>query len=387
VAAVRIGIAGCGIAGAAVAAMLAEQGHVVTVFEQAQRCGPVGAGILLQPAGQEILRGLGFLDGIASSSSRIERLHARHRGGRTLVDLRYGRLREGCHGLGVHRGALFEALLARCRAAGVRIREGARADAYGTDGRSASLLADGDRLGGPFDLVVAADGSRSRLAEGSGLIRSTIEYGDAAMWTVGPWAGDASVLQQIVGRDGRLVGILPVGGGRASFFWGTAPGEPERIRARGFDAWRADVAAFCPEAAGIVAPLNSLDEVTFASYRSVRLRAVTDGRVAFIGDAAHAMSPHLGQGTSLALEDAAALAGALSTTADVPDAMRAYEAARRRTTAFYSRLTATLTPFFQTRSRALQLGRDLALPVMPRVPIVGREMLRTLAGEKRGWLG
>ena len=383
----QVGIAGCGIAGATVAALLAEQGHGVTVFEQAARCGPVGAGILLQPAGQGVLRGLGLLDGIARSSARIERLHARHRGGGTLVDLRYGRLREGCHGLGVHRGALFEALLARCRAAGVRIREGARADAYGTDGRSASLLAGGEALDGAFDLVIAADGSRSRLAASSGLIRSTIEYGDAAMWTVGPWSGDASVLQQIVGRTGRLVGILPIGGGRASFFWGTAPGEPERLRARGLDAWRAEVEAFCAEAAGIVAPLTSLDEVTLATYRSVRLRAVTDGRVAFIGDAAHAMSPHLGQGTSLALEDAVALADALASKATIPDALAAYEAARRRTTAFYSRLTASLTPFFQTRSRALQLGRDLALPMMPRVPIVGREMLRTLAGEKRGWLG
>lgn len=381
----RIGIAGCGIAGATTASLLAERGHDVTVFERAPVCGPVGAGILLQPAGQAVLEELGLLGDLAARSARIELLHAHHRSGRTLVRLEYGRLRRGCAGLGVHRGALFELLRGRFEGAGVEVREGCPVGGYRHMGQQVALEGEDGAALGVFDLVVAADGSRSRLAAASGLVRSAHEYLHAAMWTVGPWSGEGERLRQIVDGSGRLVGVLPVGGGQASFFWGTTPGEPARIRAAGLDAWRDEVAAYHPPAAEIVQPLVSLDQVTFASYRSVRLRAPFDGRVVFVGDAAHAMSPHLGQGTGLALEDALALDRALATTDDVPRALQRFAAARRSTTAYTWRLTAALTPFFQTRSRALRLGRDLALPLMPRVPWVGRQMLRTLAGEKRGW--
>lgn len=383
----RVAVAGFGIAGSAAASLLAELGHRVTAFEQADACGPVGAGVLLQPLGQAVLEELGCLDAVASRSAWIDRFHAQHATGGTLVQLSYPRLRPGCHGLGVHRGTLFEVLRDRCEVHGVELREGSAVASCDLEGDVVRLSGDDGASIGTFDLVVAADGSRSRLAASSGLLTSVKDYAEAAMWTVGPWSSETARLRQVVGRSGRLVGILPIGEGRASFFWGTAPGEFERIRSDGLAAWRDQVLAFCPDAAEIVAPLTSLDEVTFSTYRSTRMRSVVKGRVAFIGDAAHAMSPHLGQGTGLALADALGLARALEREADISAALARHAAARRSTIRYYSRLTAALTPFFQTSNRLLQLGRDLCLPVLPHVPFVSRQMLRTLAGEKRGWLG
>lgn len=62
----------------------------------------MGAGILLQPAGQQVLRDLDLLGDVATASARIEALHARHHpGAGTLVRLRYDRLRDGCLALPV----------------------------------------------------------------------------------------------------------------------------------------------------------------------------------------------------------------------------------------------------------------------------------------------
>ena len=66
----KIAIAGGGIAGTAAAALLARQGHTVTLFEQAVHCGPVGAGIMIQPVGQWVLQQLGLYEQIAADCIR-----------------------------------------------------------------------------------------------------------------------------------------------------------------------------------------------------------------------------------------------------------------------------------------------------------------------------
>src|SRR5204863_331163 len=72
----RIGVVGCGVAGAAAAFLLAEAGHDVTLFERAEEVGPVGAGVLLQPSGQMVLDRLGLLEIVTRCAEPIERLRA-----------------------------------------------------------------------------------------------------------------------------------------------------------------------------------------------------------------------------------------------------------------------------------------------------------------------
>jgi 2-polyprenyl-6-methoxyphenol hydroxylase-like FAD-dependent oxidoreductase len=106
-----------------------------------------------------------------------------------------------------------------------------------------------------------------------------------------------------------------------------------------------------------------------------------------IGDAAHATSPHLGQGANLALEDAECLAQCLAHTSDINLAFAKFHRIRSRKTRFYRQLTAVLSPFFQSDSTWRSPLRNLVLPMMPSFPVVGRQMLHTLSGQKRGWLG
>ncbi|MFK7817266.1 MAG: FAD-dependent oxidoreductase [Planctomycetaceae bacterium] len=381
----KIGIVGGGIAGTAAAWQFAQNGHDVTLFEQAAKCGPVGAGILLQPSGQRVLARLGILDEVISGSSRINALHAQHRSGRELVHLEYRKLRDTLFGLGVLRGHVFSILLERCKASGVTIVEGRRVTSYKESSTSLELLAEDGQRCGEFDIVVAADGSRSALREASGLIRSVTEYPEAALWMTGPWHGDQHRLLQLVDKTGRLVGILPLGQNRCSYFWGITRPEYNDLRERGLDEWKDQARAFYEPASEILDQIHSFDDMTFATYRNVRMRRVVSQRMAFIGDAAHATSPHLGQGANLALEDAECLANAIGTGCDHEAAFAAYEASRKGTVRYYTTLTGYLTPFFQTTNRIQQALRNVALPIMPRLPFVGGQMVLTMAGLKRGW--
>ena len=104
-----------------------------------------------------------------------------------------------------------------------------------------------------------------------------------------------------------------------------------------------------------------------------------------IGDAGHAMSPHLGQGANLALVDAQVLADCL---AELPlkKALAAYSRRRRDNINFYLLATRGLTPFYQSKFTALAWPRDLAFPLVSKIPWVHDRMISTLVGAETGLL-
>src|SRR5262245_38297530 len=73
----RVGVVGFGVSGATTAYLLARDGHRVTLVERATEVGPIGAGVLLQCSGQEVLRHLGVLDHVLAHAAPIEELYAR----------------------------------------------------------------------------------------------------------------------------------------------------------------------------------------------------------------------------------------------------------------------------------------------------------------------
>jgi 2-polyprenyl-6-methoxyphenol hydroxylase-like FAD-dependent oxidoreductase len=119
-----IAIVGGGTAGLATACLLARSRYRVTVFERFENPMPVGAGILVQPTGMAVLASMGLLDAVAARASRIERMDGRTLSGRRIMDIRYADAGTGCHGLGVHRGNLFQVLHDAAFHAGVEFRLG-----------------------------------------------------------------------------------------------------------------------------------------------------------------------------------------------------------------------------------------------------------------------
>jgi 2-polyprenyl-6-methoxyphenol hydroxylase-like FAD-dependent oxidoreductase len=187
-----------------------------------------------------------------------------------------------------------------------------------------------------------------------------------------------------------MFGLLPTGrapGGDdlvVSVFWSIRADRVAAFRERGLAAWRAEAVALDPRTEPILDQIRSIDQLAFTQYRDVRMRRWHGERIVFIGDAAHATSPQLGQGANLALWDAMCLDEALADRSDVSAALAAYTAMRRRHLNYYQLATRALTPLFQSDSHVLGWLRDLAFPMSRWFPPLRRRMVRTMAGLDRG---
>ncbi|HMG52953.1 MAG TPA: NAD(P)/FAD-dependent oxidoreductase [Kofleriaceae bacterium] len=396
-----IAVVGAGTAGAATAILLARAGHAIALFERVALPGPVGAGITLQPTGQAVLARLGLLDAIAARATRIDGLLCRRPDGRAVIDLRYAEIDPALHGYGLHRGVLFEALLAAARAEPrIALHCGVAIDATEAAGDGRWLIAADATRHGPFDLVVAADGSLSELHASAGVPVRARPYPWGALWFVAVDPGQALTADrqvvQVVDGPRRMFGLLPTGraprGSRAgddlvvSVFWSIRADRVAALRARGLAAWRAEALALNPASAPILDQIADIGQLTFTQYRDVRMRRWHGERIAFVGDAAHATSPQLGQGANLALWDAMCFADALADHRELAAALAGYTAARRRHLSYYQLATRALTPWFQSDSRALGVVRDIVFPVAQWFAPLRRRMVRTMAGLDRGIL-
>jgi 2-polyprenyl-6-methoxyphenol hydroxylase-like FAD-dependent oxidoreductase len=394
---VRIAIVGVGTAGAASALFLCRAGHDVTVFERVPDPRPVGAGIMMQPSGLLVLERLGLAGPILAHGARVDRLRCTTVSGRQLLDLAYEELGQGLHGVGLHRGVLFETLLEAVRSSPVLLECGVSiARATGAAGSRVHLVDDGGRRHGPFDLVLACDGARSRVRDSSPFLSKRVTpYPWGAMWFIGRDCDGAHTgeLRQVVRGARRMVGMLPTGFGPGdareplvSLFFSVRADRVEALREEGLGAWKREVLAVAPSAEGLLDQLHGFDELTFAPYFDVVLPRLHAPRVAILGDAAHATSPQLGQGCNLALCDAAALADALAATASIDDALVHYTAARHAHLAYYQLVTRWLTPFFQSDVWLAGALRDAFFPIAGSIPFARREMVRSMAGTKTGFL-
>lgn len=378
--------------------MLARAGVDVTLFERVPSPGPVGAGILLQPSGMAVLHALGVLDEIRRCADVIARLHGMtpsrgDRPGRVVLDLAYEDLKPGLCGLGVQRGLLFTVLKNAAERAGVRIVTGVEIVGVRREAEAPVAVDQHGVEHGPFDVLVFADGSRCRIRESLGLVRTARTYEYGAIWFVGDDDERAfpGVLSQVYRGTGVMLGFLPSGRlsehapRRVSLFWSLRVADEPRFRAGGIEAFKRAVLDLEPRAARMLEQLQSPEQLLMAAYHGVVLTSPVCGRVAFIGDAAHAMSPQLGQGANLALLDAAALASRLLHDSDRLDHRLArYVADRRGSTWYYQFASRSLTPIFQSDQEWLAPIRDRLMGPMCRFGPTKREMLLSLAGVKRG---
>ncbi|HVI58412.1 MAG TPA: NAD(P)/FAD-dependent oxidoreductase [Luteimonas sp.] len=388
----HIAIVGYGTAGQAAAVLLSRDGHRVEVFEQAARPGPVGAGFLLQPSGLQVLWRMGLLDAALAHGAPVRRLYGETPEARAVMDMRYAGLDGRLFGLGMQRGALF-ALLAQAWPGFGSMHVDSRIEAIDDDGRRVRDAR--GRSHGPFDLVIAADGAASRLrghVAARGLDRP---YPWGALWCLLPrarWPWRDELRQRYVAAR-RMIGMLPVGTRpgddtpRLSFFWSLPTADFERWQSRGLDAWREEVRGIWPEAEACLDGVQASVQLARASYRDAAPDRWHRGRVLLLGDAAHAMSPQLGQGVNMALLDALSLRDVLRAEDDVAVALARHERERRRHVRIYHFWSRWLTPLFQSERDFAAKLRDIAFLPLGRLPGGRGHMLRVLSGTQVGAFG
>lgn len=382
----RIGIIGCGMAGQAAAIGLARDGHAVTVFERFDAARPVGAGLLLQPSGLQVLERLGAREEAERWGARIQELDGRTPRGRRVLDLNYGKL----HGLGIHRAALFNLLHERMTTSGAKLRLGFEVVRIETPASPVLVAKDGAREG-PFDLVLDCAGAHDQTRDSLGMRFKAPVYPWGALWCAVPdregiWTAR---LRQTYDGAHTMMGVLPIGrapgveGPHVAWFWSLPLAEFESQKAAGLAMLKRRALAVWPAIGSILDEITSFDQLALASYRDVVMRPWSDGRVLVLGDAAHGTSPQLGQGANLALIDAVTIAHCVRKTGDAGRAIALYERMRRGHIAYYQLTSRALTPAFQSHSRVMAWLRDTFLVAARFVPIGGYVTRTTLSGVRK----
>lgn len=336
----HVAIVGAGIGGLTAALALSARGWAVTLFERRTGFEEAGAGIQLSPNASRVLIQLGLGPALRRAASEPSRVAIRaSRSGAAIGEIALGavmRERFGAPYLVIHRRDLQRILLDGVRSqSAIRILLGRRVTAIAevAGGVGLTLERGGGAEAGRFDVAVGADGVWSTVRGAMGDARAPVYRGyvawratipiaaappELAAVETGLWLGARSHVVHYPLDGGRLLNIVafeqraePVEG------W-SAPGDP--------DALQRVFAGVAPPLAGL---LRQPRDWQLWSLFDLPAKRMARGRIALLGDAAHPVLPFLAQGGALAIEDAAALALALSDAdAVIPAALRRYAAER-----------------------------------------------------------
>lgn len=385
-----IAIAGCGIGGLAAALALHAQGHQVTLYERFDEPQPLGSGLMIQPSGLAVLDALGLGRPIVASGAPVRGLLGLNTEGEAVLEADYACLPyASSFGLGIHRASLFGSLYEAVQRAGIAIRTGFAVRQVVSQSSGIVLVSQGNEHSPTHDLVIDALGLHSTLVP---QVESYLPYG--ALWATVDWpegAGfDPGLLEQRYERSLRMVGLLPVGLGKAAFFWSLKADEIDHWRARGLESWWDEVCTLWPQCAVLRPQIASTEQLVFARYAHRSSPSGTNPRLLHIGDAWHAASPQLGQGANMALLDAWAVARALSTADAMQDLQPHFLKMRARHVRLYQWLTWAFTSPFQSDAAWPAMLRDLLLAPASRIPPgpqMKAQLVAGLAGNPLAKLG
>jgi salicylate hydroxylase len=330
----KIAIVGAGYGGAAAAKALSLLGADVTVYEQAPALGEVGAGIGLRPATMARFRQWGIFDAIAKVSSPSDYFEILTGTGEPIMKDTWPEAGEEKQTYLIHRGDFIAALTGVLPEGMVQLDHKLEKIEDKGD-RTVLTFANGKTV--EADLVVGADGIRSTVRKqlfsekepvfsGEHAYRAVISMDDAQ----GMVSDDN--LRMYIGR-GTKVYLLPLRHRNQLSFDITAL-NPD-------SAW---APAISPD--DMVATVAGFDERIVEITRGLDLKAVTirsvwdidpvdnwhTDSVVIMGDAAHSMLHHQGQGANSAIEDAGALADALAEARSVKKALALFQATRKPVT-------------------------------------------------------
>ena len=331
----QVSIIGGGIGGLFAANALRAHDIAVSVYEQAPALGEIGAGVFLTPNSVRHLRRLGLEQAVEKFGARVGPASKYYRqDGSVIAPVRVTDSNGWNATFGMHRADLVT-LLSEALPEGV-VNTGHKCVDFAQSSHGARVTFENGAVA-DADVVIAADGIHSALRPFVYPPSKPVFSGSVAYRGVVPrkrlphWADD--VWQMWLGKGKHFL-TFPLRRGELINFVGFVPadqemkeswsavGDPDALRAE-FSTWHARLQE-------LLAVIDST--FRWALYDRDPLQTWTVGRLTLLGDAAHPMLPHLGQGANQSIEDGMALATVLSRvgSADLSAALVAYEKIRRK---------------------------------------------------------
>jgi 2-polyprenyl-6-methoxyphenol hydroxylase-like FAD-dependent oxidoreductase len=349
-------VVGGGIGGLTAALALHRAGIGVTVFERAPAFTEVGAGMSLWPNATRVLQSLGVLEQVVARGEPVTQFNLQRPDGQLISAISMTGFPTPA--LCIHRADLHRALRQQLPAGCLEANQRLEAFTQGPDGVTARFAGG---LEANADGLIGADGINS-------VIRSQLHgAGESIYRGYCIWRGIAPEISGAVRGHisetwgpGRRFGILPMGQGRICWY-ATRNGLPSQLDAP--EGRKAEVQALFKNwhdpISALIEATHPGDIVKNDARDRKPLRHWGDGRVTLLGDAAHPITPNVGQGACMAIEDAACLAKHLLAASDLVSAFRSYEAKRRPRTAYVARQARRIGAIGQWEKPWIVKGRDL----------------------------
>ncbi|HSW81766.1 MAG TPA: NAD(P)/FAD-dependent oxidoreductase [Candidatus Saccharimonas sp.] len=336
-------IIGSGIAGAAMALFLKKAGITATVYEAYPRLTTIGGGMSLGPNGMNVLAGLGLAEKLKSQAAVLERLHFRNQDGKKLAETSSGTVEKyGFTSYALHRSLLLELVLDEADRQGIQFEYKKRLTGYAEqNGKVVAQFEDGSTATG--DYIIGADGIHSvvrnvMLPDGPHpQYTGHVAIGGFVNEDYRGWDNSGDVKKTVLtfGPEGSF-GYCNTKAGLPQWGWWSTYGQAKEPTKAELDALSDDVmkqmllkrhANWAPPVKDFIQ--HATGTIKTPIFDVPPLPTWHVGRAVLIGDAAHAMSPHAGQGASVALEDAMYLAKMLR---DYPfeQAVDLYQKARKK---------------------------------------------------------
>jgi 2-polyprenyl-6-methoxyphenol hydroxylase-like FAD-dependent oxidoreductase len=332
----RAEIVGAGFAGLAAACALAQRGWRVRVHERADALRTDGAGIYIYENGLRVLEALGACEEAIAGAHIAHTRETRDDRNRILSVHRWDTTASRVYS--IVRQRVIDALAAAARRAGAEIVTGSAAVGATPDGEL--LLADGRRIAA--DLIVGADGVNSRIRNSLGLLEKRKQLPDGAIRLL----IDKTADERAAGGDGRTIEYWS--GSRRIVFTPCSDRDiyialtmlnADEVATR-VPIDRAAWTRSFPHLADLIARFGAHGR--YDPFEWIKLKRWSAGRVAVLGDAAHALPPNIGQGAGCAMMNALSLAVHLDGATDIPAALAAWEARERPITAHTQRVSVWL---------------------------------------------
>ncbi len=308
-------------AGLTAACALAQRGWSVRVHERADRLRTTGAGIYIYENGLRVLEAVGAYEAAVKEAPFAHTREVRDGGNRLISVHRWA----GSRVYSVLRQNVINALAAAAQRAGVDIVTELTATGATSDGQL--NLANGRSV--KADLIIGADGSNSVLRSSLGLLskrkylvdgctRLLIEKtqeerapSDGAK-TIEYWSGTRRVLYTPCSDTEIYVALTML---------------DDDVAAKAVPVHKDDWKRWFPHLGPLIDRIGQ--QGRYDRFELIKLKNWSAGRVAMIGDAAHALPPNIGQGGGCAMMNALSLAVYLERENDIAAALRAWETRER----------------------------------------------------------